>query len=71
MFTYDKMGAPAKAEEAQKRIAAYSARNPRGGTEAAKAQVDQWYRTIFPAQNELQALKELVNVIQGSRRRRE
>jgi len=70
-FTYDKMGAPAKVEEAQKRIAAYSARNPRGGTEVAKAQVDQWYRTTFPAQNELQALKELVNVIQGSRRRRE
>ena len=36
VFTYDKMGAPAKAEEAQKRIAEYSARNSRGGAETAQ-----------------------------------
>jgi tetratricopeptide (TPR) repeat protein len=71
MLTYDKMGAAAKAEEAQKRIAAYSARNPRVGSDSAKARVDQWYQTAFTTQGELQALKELINTIQGNRRRRE
>ena len=71
MLTYDKMGAAAKAEEAQKRIAAYSVRNPRVGSDSAKARVDQWYQTAFTNQGELQALKELINALQGNRRRRE
>jgi hypothetical protein len=70
-FTYEKMGAPAKAGEAQKRIAEYAARNSRGETPTAKARVDQWYSTTFTSQNELQALRELVTLVQGRRRREE
>ena len=70
-FTYEKMGSSAQAGEAQKRIEEYSARNPRAGTETMKARVNQWYATSFPAQNELQALKELVTLVQGRRRRHE
>jgi tetratricopeptide (TPR) repeat protein len=71
MLTYDKMGAPAKAEEARKRIAAYSARSSRGRAETAQATVDEWYRTTFTTQSELNALNELVKLVRGSRRRRE
>ena len=70
-FTYEKMGAPAKAGEAQKRTAEYAARNSRGETATAKARVDQWYSTTFTSQNELQALRELVTLVQGRRRREE
>jgi hypothetical protein len=70
-FSYEKIGATAKAEEARQRIEGYSSRNPRGGTETVKARVNQWYATTFLAQNELQALRELVTLVQGSRRRRE
>jgi tetratricopeptide (TPR) repeat protein len=71
MLIYDKTGAPAKAEEAQKRIAAYSARTARGGMDTARAQLDQWYQTTFSTRGELQALRELANLIQGSMRRRQ
>jgi tetratricopeptide (TPR) repeat protein len=70
-FTYEKIGTTAKAEEARKRIEEYSSRNPRRGTETAKARVNQWYATSFAAKNELQALRELVTIVQGSRRRSE
>jgi tetratricopeptide (TPR) repeat protein len=71
MLTYEKMGEAAKTDEAQKRIEAYSARNPRAANVSAGARVDQWYRTTFNSQGELQALKELVSILQGRRRRQE
>jgi hypothetical protein len=71
LLTYGKMGAAEKAAEAQKRIADYSTRNSRAGSDSARARVDQWYQTSFTTQGELQALKELLSVLQGARRRRE
>ncbi len=71
MLTWDKKGAPAKAEEVQKRITEYGTRHPRAGVETVKARVDQWYRSTFPDKSELEALKELSSIVQGTRRRRE
>ncbi len=68
MLTWDKQGVSSKAEEAQKRIAEYTSRHPRGGTEAVKARVEQWYRGTFPDKSELEALKELAGIVQGARR---
>jgi hypothetical protein len=71
MIAWDKNGAPAKAEEAQKRIAEFAARHSGPGTESVRSRVEQWYRTTFPGQSELQALRELVGIVQGNRRRQE
>ncbi|HYK90713.1 MAG TPA: DUF5107 domain-containing protein [Acidobacteriota bacterium] len=71
MLTYDKIGQASKTEEAQKRIAAYSSRRPRPAGDSAKARVDQWYQTSFKTQGELQALRELINIVQGNRQPRE
>jgi tetratricopeptide (TPR) repeat protein len=72
---YDELGmhdkAMTMAVEASKRTAEYAARNSRGETATAKARVDQWYSTTFTSQNELQALRELVTLVQGRRRREE
>jgi hypothetical protein len=70
-FTYEKMGKGAQAADAQKRIVEYLARNSRGGAGTVSARVNQWYATTFPAQNELQALKDLMKIVQGNRRRHE
>jgi tetratricopeptide (TPR) repeat protein len=70
-FTYEKMGKGAQAADAQKRIVDYLARNSRGGAGTVSARVNQWYATTFPAQNELQALKDLMKIVQGNRRRHE
>ncbi len=69
MLAYDRMGAASKADEALKRIGSYSARTSRAA--ADKAKVEQWFRTSFKDGGELQALRELVSLVQGSRRRRE
>jgi Flp pilus assembly protein TadD len=70
MFSYEKMGTPAKVQEARKRIQSYSGRYSRGSAETTQAAVDRWYRSTFPAESELKALQELVSVVRGSRRRR-
>ncbi len=71
ILAYNKMGSAAKAAEVQKRIDEYAARTSRGGAEPARNRVEQWYRTTFMSQDELQALRELTTLIQGSRRRRD
>ncbi len=71
MLAYGELGAPTKAEEARQRIVAYAARNPRRVAETAGSSLDQWYRTTFRSQSELQALRELVSLVQAGRRRRE
>ena len=71
MLSYEKMGQREKAEEARRRIAAYSARHGRGPDESVTAKVEQWCRTTLAARNELDALRELMNLIRGGRRRRE
>jgi tetratricopeptide (TPR) repeat protein len=70
MLAYQSMGNSAKAEEAYQKVVAYSSRRSRGGTDTARAQVDEWYRSVFRSQNELDALRELAKRIQGSGRRR-
>jgi Flp pilus assembly protein TadD len=69
-FAYEKMGQPAKAQEARQRIAAFSGRRGAQGPETASQAVEQWYRTTFPAENELKALQELFGLVRGGGRRR-
>jgi tetratricopeptide (TPR) repeat protein len=71
MLVYGQQGSAAETEKAQQRIAEYSAHTSRGGVDATKAKVEQWYRSAFPSQTELQALKELDILVRGSWRRRE
>ena len=66
MFCYQELNMPAKATEAIERINAYSSRNSRGAAASARKQVDEWYRTTFPAQPELRALQELMRLVRGA-----
>jgi len=70
MFCYQESGAPAKAAEARARIDAYASRRSLGSVDAQKKQVDDWYRTTFRAQAELNALQELSRLVGGAGRRR-
>ncbi len=70
-WVFDKSGSPAKAEEAKKRLAGYSSRNPRVNSRADQAAVEEWFRTVFPSQAELKSLRELSSRLQRGRRRPE
>jgi len=70
MFCYQESGAPAKAAEAGERISAYSSRRSLGSVDTQKKQVDEWYRTKFRAQTELNALQELSQLLRGGGGRR-
>ncbi|MGO9967871.1 MAG: DUF5107 domain-containing protein [Bryobacteraceae bacterium] len=65
MFCYQESGTPAKAAEAGERINAYSSRHSRESADTRKKQVDEWYRTTFRAETELNALRELSRLIRG------
>jgi len=69
-FCYQESGAPAKAAEAAERINAWSSRHSLGSVETQKKQVDEWYRTAFRAQTELNALQELSRLVGGGAGRR-
>jgi tetratricopeptide (TPR) repeat protein len=69
-WTYEKMGQPARAQEARQRIVTFSGRRGAQGLEAANKAVDQWYRTTFPAESELRALQQLFGLLRGGGRRR-
>jgi tetratricopeptide (TPR) repeat protein len=66
MFCDRESNLPAKAAEAEARIDSYSSRGSRGNVEAQKKQVDEWYRTTFRTQTEVQALQELSRLVRGS-----
>ena len=68
MFCYQESGTPAKAAEAGERINAYSSRHSLGSVDTQKKQVDEWYRTTFRTQTELNALRELSRLAGGRRR---
>ena len=68
MFCYQESGTPAKAAEAGERINAYSSRHSLGIVDTQKKQVDEWYRTTFRTQTELNALRELSRLAGGRRR---
>ena len=69
-FAYEKMGQPAKAQEARQRIAAFSSgRRGAQGVDTAANAIEQWYRTTFPAETELKALQDLFGLLRGGRRR--
>jgi hypothetical protein len=65
MFCYQESDTPAKTAEAGERIRAYSSRHSRGNVDTQKKQVDEWYRTRFRAQTELNALQELSRLVRG------
>lgn len=67
MFCYQESGAPAKAAEASERISAYASRHSRGSADTRKPQIDEWYRTTFRSQTELNALRELSRLLGGPR----
>lgn len=70
MLAYEKMGQSAKAGEARQRISAYSARGQRTAGAGVEEKVGEWYRSVFPSQNELRALDELSKIVRGAARRR-
>jgi len=67
---YEKLNMTAKAEEARGRIKAWASRHGGGSTEAQSQRVEEWYRTTFPAQSELEALQALTGAVYGGFRRR-
>lgn len=69
-FTYEKMGQPAKVQEARQRIAAFSDRRGAQSPGTASQAVEQWYRTTFPAETALKALQELIGLVRGGGPRR-
>ncbi len=69
MLAYEQMGSAGQAKEALERIGAYSARTSRAAVD--RAIIERWYRTSFRDSGQLQALRELVSLVQGPRRRRE
>jgi hypothetical protein len=70
MFCYQESRLPAKAAEAAQRIGAFSSRHSAENVEAQKNQVEEWYRTTFRTQKELDALQELSRLLRGSSFRR-
>ena len=58
----------AKATEAAGRISAWFSRHSLSNLDAQKKQVDEWYRTTFRTQTELNALRELSRLAGGRRR---
>jgi tetratricopeptide (TPR) repeat protein len=70
MFCYLESRLPAKAAEAAQRIGAFSSRHSAENVEAQKNQVEEWYRTTFRTQRELDALQELSRLLRGSSFRR-
>jgi hypothetical protein len=68
-LAYARLGVPAKAEEAEKRISEWAARRSRGPIDRSK--IEQWSRTSLVSKPELEALRELVSLVQGNRRRQE
>ena len=67
---YEKLNATSKAEEARERIKAWASRHGGGNTDEQSQRVEEWYRTSFPAQPELEALQALTGAIYGGPRRR-
>jgi len=67
---YEKLNMTAKVEEARGRIKAWASRHGGGNTEAQSQRVEEWYRTTFPAQSELEALQALNGAVYGGSRRR-
>jgi len=66
MFCYQESRQPAKAAEAGERIHAFSSRRARGNGDAERKQVEDWYRTTFRAQPEVNALQELSRLLRNS-----
>jgi tetratricopeptide (TPR) repeat protein len=67
-FCYEKLNMPGKAEERFTRIKDWDFRHARSTEAADRQRVDEWYRTTFPAQAELQALETLAGVLQIEQR---
>jgi tetratricopeptide (TPR) repeat protein len=68
-LAYSRLGDAGKAEEADRRAGAWASRHSR--EQVDKAKVDQWYRTSLASKPELEALRELVTLVRGTRPRRE
>ena len=66
MFCYQESHLPAKAAEAAARIDSAAARHSAVNPEAQRKQVEEWYRTTFRAQPEVNALQELSRLLRGS-----
>ncbi len=66
MFCYRESGAPAKAEEAMRRIDSYVAGRGRTNVPARGDQVEEWYRTTFRTGTEASAYQELSRLVRGS-----